>query len=290
MRPTQVKGGPRISVRYKSRFVLTRIVIAALGIPVILATNYWRGGEFFWVFGAIVGLGGVWELSRALNAAGRDHSPVWPMAAVACLLLGASLPNGSFPTVPALIGIYLSSLAVETLHRQPMPWTRVSNALATSAWPALAAVPLALRLRPPGGSHDGSAWILTALLLVWAADSGAYFAGHLFGRRKLAPTLSPGKTWEGAIGGLILSTLVGGAIARFMAPEMFPHGTPSELILGILVGIGSPIGDLVGSGIKRELGIKDFGGWLPGHGGILDRFDSFLFVCPILYAWAAVMS
>jgi len=124
------------------------------------------------------------------------------------------------------------------------------------------------------------------MVLVWSSDSWAYVAGKLFGKHKLAPSISPGKTWEGLIGGTILTGLSGYFyVTYFLSPNggligdsNFHNFTPIKgLILGILISIFGTMGDLFESSLKRKAGVKDSGNVLPGHGGMLDRFDAFLF-------------
>ena len=115
---------------------------------------------------------------------------------------------------------------------------------------------------------------------VWATDTGAYLCGVAFGRRPLAPRISPKKTVEGAIGGLVAAGLTGWVCSRDLVPFVTPlAGT----VLGVAAGVAAQLGDLVESLIKRDVGIKDTAPLLPGHGGILDRFDSLLFTAPVLY-------
>ncbi len=134
---------------------------------------------------------------------------------------------------------------------------------------------LALKAQDPGDP-----WFLVWLLvMVWTADSLAYFAGRAYGRHKLAPLVSPGKTWEGAVGGLLGAALVG-ALGAFGLG--FRQGTVIEAIgLGVIVAIFSVIGDLLESKAKRLAGVKDSGRGLPGHGGILDRIDALTAAVPI---------
>jgi phosphatidate cytidylyltransferase len=128
------------------------------------------------------------------------------------------------------------------------------------------------------GFASGPVAVLWLVLLVVAADVGAYFAGRALGRRKLAPRISPGKTWEGVGGGLVLVALVAvcGAL-HFRLPAL------AAVAFGCAVGIFSVIGDLTESMFKRAAGLKDSGAWLPGHGGLLDRLDSVTAAAP-LYA------
>lgn len=127
----------------------------------------------------------------------------------------------------------------------------------------------------PGGTY----LVLLAVVGAWVSDSGAYFAGRLLGRRKLFPNLSPKKTIEGAIGGLLLSVAAVGPFAyAFLGLD-----TVEAVLLGVLISAFSQTGDLFESALKRLLELKDLGSLLPGHGGILDRIDSLLFTAPAVY-------
>ncbi|MTD38788.1 phosphatidate cytidylyltransferase [Erwinia sp. CPCC 100877] len=132
--------------------------------------------------------------------------------------------------------------------------------------------------------HTGFAVLLYALFVVWATDIGAYFIGKRFGKRKLMPDVSPNKTIEGSLGG-ILSAVVVASIFLLVNPnkELFIYNLPVMLILTVVFSIVGQFGDLVESSIKRHYDVKDSGNILPGHGGILDRFDSLLFVFPIMH-------
>ena len=125
------------------------------------------------------------------------------------------------------------------------------------------------------------AYILFVVLLVAANDIGAYFVGRSFGRRKLSPLISPSKTVEGLVGGLIAGLVVASILATFPAWEAI--GIAKALVAGAVVGVVAPIGDAVESMVKRSLGVKDMGSVLPGHGGMLDRIDGFLFAAPVIY-------
>jgi len=120
--------------------------------------------------------------------------------------------------------------------------------------------------------------IFGLLFLIWASDIGAYAVGRTFGKHKLAPKISPGKTWEGWAGGFAITLLVGWAIG-FMLPDMpLTH----RLVAAGVVAVFAPLGDLAESMLKRSVGVKDSGSIMPGHGGLLDRFDAFLLVLPVL--------
>ena len=141
---------------------------------------------------------------------------------------------------------------------------------------------LALREQDP----KGLLYTFWAMALVWACDSGAYFAGRAIGGPKLAPQISPNKTWEGSLGALAVGMALP-FVLSFALPSGF--GLWHKLVTGLIVGIGAQIGDLSVSLIKRDVGVKDMGAAIPGHGGLLDRIDSLLFTAPLflrLVHWA----
>ena len=142
-----------------------------------------------------------------------------------------------------------------------------------------------LRIRPLGAYF---AWVP---FIAWVCDTCAYFAGRAFGKHKMAPVLSPKKTIEGAIGGILGSVIVGGIIGYILyVNETHSPSTVWGLMIICFAGsIISQIGDLLASGIKRDHNIKDYGTLIPGHGGIMDRFDSVIFVIPCIYFLAAVL-
>ena len=126
---------------------------------------------------------------------------------------------------------------------------------------------------------DGWIWLIFTLAGTWACDTTAYFVGKAFGRRRLAPELSPKKTLEGAIGGIMGSVLAG-----YLFALIYPFLPLSKmLLLGLLVGAAAEVGDLLESAFKRQAGVKDSSKLIPGHGGILDRIDSALFSAPLVY-------
>ncbi|GIQ62445.1 phosphatidate cytidylyltransferase [Paenibacillus cisolokensis] len=126
---------------------------------------------------------------------------------------------------------------------------------------------------------DGLLWTALAFGCIWASDIGAYFAGRLFGKRKLWPAISPNKTVEGSVGGIALSLAVA-CVFALSAPDAFSLGT--ALAIGLLAAVAGQFGDLIQSAYKRLRGVKDSGNLLPGHGGVLDRCDSWLIVFPLL--------
>ena len=154
----------------------------------------------------------------------------------------------------------------QSLARAILGW-----GLLASTWLSL----VVLHSRPDQGPH----WVLYLLVLVWVADSGAFFAGRQFGRTKLAPQVSPGKTWEGVFGGLIACSLFAFGYAHFI--DLQGLALTGFMLVSLVTVLFSVAGDLLESLLKRQLGIKDSGTMIPGHGGILDRVDSLFAAAPV---------
>lgn len=133
---------------------------------------------------------------------------------------------------------------------------------------------------------DGMARVFTVVLGVAANDTGAYVCGVLMGRHHMAPTISPRKTWEGLFGGFLLATVIGIATMTLLMDAPWWSG----VVLGLLVAAGSTLGDLVESAIKRDLGIKDMGTFLPGHGGMVDRIDALLLTAPMAWMVLSILA
>ena len=146
-------------------------------------------------------------------------------------------------------------------------------------------VPLVALVWLRGGGAIGRADVLFLVLVVWASDIGAYAVGRLVGGPKLAPAISPGKTWSGALGGLLIAMAVGEAAAQAMAPSSPGRAAAVACVLGV----ASVAGDLLESWIKRRFGVKDSGRLIPGHGGLLDRLDGLLAAAPAAALLAVVL-
>lgn len=122
--------------------------------------------------------------------------------------------------------------------------------------------------------------VFMLFVLIWSSDSFAYFTGRLFGKHKMAPKISPKKTWEGFAGGVFFTLILG-----YFIEQKFPELRGNWMVIGFLVSVFAPIGDLVESQLKRTFGVKDSGNIIPGHGGVLDRLDSFIIAAPVVYLY-----
>jgi phosphatidate cytidylyltransferase len=195
--------------------------------------------------------------------------------------------------IATLVGLTLIALAGSVFFRMPDDGPLASVAVTVLA-PVYVGGTLAfgVHLRGLPGVSDGSlGWdgaivLIFPLVVTWVGDSAAYFSGRRWGRTKLLPAVSPGKTVAGAVGGLLGAVI---AAAVYSTLLINPHTSmilswASAAILGLLLGGIAQVGDLAESLLKREAGVKDSGTLLPGHGGLLDRFDSVLFTLPVTYA------
>jgi phosphatidate cytidylyltransferase len=255
-----------------------RILTASILGCVLLAGLFLLKPEWtVWAFGAVFILG-AWEwagFGGLRSAAGRIV-----YAAAIGILLGASWlwtrePGHLLALLVAACtwwGIAFLWLALAPVRHQPLLALVCGVPVLVPAFVALA------RLDVTTGLASGPQMVLWLVFLVIAADIGAFFIGRGFGKRKLAPQVSPGKTWEGAIGGLITVALVAWTAALHFELPVGP-----SIAFGCAVGIFSVVGDLTESMFKRSAGLKDSGALLPGHGGILDRIDSVTAAAP-LYA------
>lgn len=242
--------------------LVPRIVSGAAMIVVALALT-WSGLWPFWVLALAVAITGMWEWNRIVR--GVNFGPVLA-GEVAVIFIALTLAAAEMPLI-ALALLALGVIAIWLLVRIAPNSAWSAAGLAYLGIPAVCLI--YLRSDPDYGWYA----ILYIFLVVWSADIGAYVAGRLIGGPKLAPRISPNKTWAGAIGGLLVS-----AIAAFGLGYAIGGTSPFWLaIVGACLAAISQIGDLAESAVKRFFHVKDASQLIPGHGGILDRIDALLF-------------
>ncbi len=258
----------------------TRVLSAIVLIPIVFALIYLGG---YWFSSAIV-IAAILALYEGYRMMGVTIFP--PLAAggllleLALLLTGNAIPQQSWLT-HVLTGGVLLTLVIALFDSNPKPATRWSLTVASALYLGwLMHYFIALRNLP-----NGLAWVLVALLTTWTIDSGAYFVGLSLGKHKLWPRLSPKKTWEGVIGGFVAGIIGAIILARILLPHL---SWTQGLWLGVTASFVDPFGDLSVSMFKREAGAKDSSKLIPGHGGMLDRLDSLLFVVPIVFYYASL--
>ena len=276
----------------------TRVLAALVMAPAAMAAILLLPTPWLAAVAALVMLAALWEW---LKLAGVDDTLprtvlVGLNLLLMVLLVWASRTDGEFSPVlfqlATLAGAGGWVLALAWLWRSgfsagEQPWKRVFKLAAGTmavipAWSALCLVHsagFAGLAADAAGDANGHRWLLTALALVWVADSGAYFAGRRFGRHKLAPVISPNKTVEGALGGVVAGTLVALAFGWFAGATTAQ--LPALALVAAVTVAASIVGDLVESLLKRQAGVKDSGDLIPGHGGVLDRVDSVLAALPV---------
>ncbi|PJJ48445.1 phosphatidate cytidylyltransferase [Hymenobacter chitinivorans DSM 11115] len=180
------------------------------------------------------------------------------------------------PAVLLLTPIVLVGIEMRRWPKVEQPFVNVGTTLLGLVYVSLPMTLLNVVADGPNG-YDYRR-IFALLFLVWCSDIGAYAAGKTFGKHKLAPSISPGKTWEGAIGGFLLTLVMGWALGFWLLDMTLAY----RLVAAGTVAIFGPLGDLAESMLKRSVDVKDSGTIMPGHGGLLDRFDAFLFILPVL--------
>jgi phosphatidate cytidylyltransferase len=245
-----------------------RVISAIVMLPVVLGLLYLGGWWFFSLVGVVLSVA-AWEYGRLLQRADRQ---VWLPAALALIWLSLveAVVTSSDIMIPGLILILLASLAwamTRYVRGDDDPTANWAVTLAGGLYIGLIGANF-VRLRQ---LEDGLLWSAVAYGSTWLADSAAFFIGRQWGRHKMIPRLSPGKSWEGYLAGL-----VGGAVTGLILAQLFGLGLGNGLVLGVAIAALSPIGDLGVSMLKRQVGVKDTSNLIPGHGGILDRIDSLL--------------
>lgn len=278
--------------KHKGSSLGQRVISALVLLPVVLLLVWWSYWSVVVVVLALI----VVSLLELYGAFAHDDAQPRQAVGIACgLLLGGAVTlqqiDGGDLVAPALMLMIIGSLVAELI--------RPTERRALSSWALTLAgalyiswlfshfmllrtldTPLAGGLLAPLRIESGAAWIYTVLMITWLQDTIAYFVGRYFGRHKMAPVLSPKKTWEGAVGGM-LGSILGALLALWLLG--LPLAPGAAVLLGLVGGLVGPLGDLAESLIKRQAGLKDAGHLIPGHGGMLDRVDSLLFTAPILY-------
>lgn len=284
-------------------------IISGIGLIVLTFYLFYQGPWGLSVFAALVALFGLKEfLVLQQHSSHKNFNTfiiIQSLTAVATMpLYPISLranwdsvidPYGAFAVIWtfSIIGTYLYL----TLKNREYALIYITAHLYISA----PLIMLQMLAQPPLNGHYEPLIPILLMVLVWSSDTWAYVSGKLFGKHKLAPNISPGKTWEGLIGGSLLTALTGFLISYYGFTEWVSEELPIEKIgyefkqclkpwgwiytpiLGLCVGVFGTLGDLFESSLKRKAGVKDSGNIIPGHGGMLDRYDAFLFAIVIMF-------
>lgn len=250
-------------------------MVTSLVLLAIVALCYALGTQAFFVFVCVVVLVALFEVLDALAGRGQGLSIPLGLAGGLGVLLAAYARRPDLILVAVSATLYCSFLWALRSGRGQTAASDVAWTIAAIAWVAGGGGAAVGILLLPDGLRLLVAFIFIAALF----DIAAYFTGTAFGRHKLAPSISPAKSWEGLAGGFAMA-LAGGLAAALLLPEV---DILQGLMLGAVVGVLAPAGDLVESVFKREVGKKDSGNLLPGHGGLLDRLDAIAFAAPAAF-------
>lgn len=224
---------------------------------------------------------GVIEVHHALQRKGMHAQPRTIVAGTAISILGGYAMSefhlGLAPTTFAMIcvaGTVVACLVARLLFQEPEGFIRdIAASALIIAWIPLMGIFIPLLMTP----DDGGLRIVSVVVCISASDTGAYAVGSLIGRHRMAPRISPSKTWEGFAGSVVVAGIMGTLCAVFLLGAPWWLG----LVLGVAIAPAATLGDLVESLVKRDVGIKDMSNFLPGHGGLMDRLDSLLFAAPV---------
>ncbi|PID44333.1 MAG: phosphatidate cytidylyltransferase [Gammaproteobacteria bacterium] len=259
-----------------------RIITALILAPVVLGGIFLLEPLYFsWFIALIIALAG-WEWANLSHFTGQARR--WGYAAfiLVLLFLSSCIHPGIVFTIAVIWWLVAFFLVVHYPEKTDL-WTAPAARLVMGvlvlvpAWQALVFIRSST---VTVGDNPGNLWVIVyVMFLVWGADIGAYFAGRAFGKRKLAPRVSPGKSWAGVYGGLAVIELI--ALGSAYAIGLSLSQTVLLLLITLVTGIVSVLGDLLESMIKRYRGIKDSSQLLPGHGGVMDRVDSLTAALPV---------
>jgi phosphatidate cytidylyltransferase len=283
--------------------VLTALVLIPIVIGLVLFTPTWIVAVAL----ALITILALWEYFALGDAIGHRAYRLWTIACALILIYGSYLEAltdssmhanrirlsrmfwpfpGDQPYPGHVFFLFLMGLVVLTLWtKRPLVEALPSAGISSSAL-LLVAFPLSYAVRLHGGiGPDGPRLLLFALAITWAADTTAYFVGRAIGKHPLAPHISPKKTWEGSIGSLIGSLLIAYIFHWWLTIPL------AHLYAMATVGnIAGQMGDLVESACKRSAGVKDSGGLLPGHGGVLDRIDALILAIPVIWYYLVLVN
>ena len=257
---------------------LAAAVATAIFLLGLIALCYVLGDTAFFFLALAVVLIALFELYDALSQSGHRPQSALGIACGAALMTVSFLDRPAFIPLVLAVGVFGSLLFAIRPSRGTTPASDAAWTVLGVMWVGGGGAAAVAMLKLPA---NGLKLLIGFVLIAAIDDIAAYFAGTAFGSHKMAPSISPAKSWEGFAGGLA-GALGGGALFGMMLTELSPL---EGLAIGAVCGVLAPAGDLVESLFKREIGIKDSGRLLPGHGGFLDRLDAILFCAPAVYAF-----
>ncbi|HMS65378.1 MAG TPA: phosphatidate cytidylyltransferase [Ignavibacteria bacterium] len=250
-----------------------RVIVGVIGIPLLIAVFYF-GGIALLVFSLIVSSIALWEFLTI-----TEKKDLHPQKVTGVILSAAIILCSYFTDIEFLSMVYVSSsilICAEILKKEKADPLNPVTALF-----GLIYITIPFSILSELNKYSELNLVIYVFVLIWTCDTSAYFGGRFFGKHLLSP-LSPKKTWEGSVSGFLFTVLVS-LIIHFIYPDKLNFN--DALMTGMIIGIFSQAGDLFESLVKRFCGVKDSSGLIPGHGGILDRFDSLIFAVPLIFIY-----
>lgn len=282
-----------MNAKLKNFFI--RLLSGAVFVSLVLGTLLFCPIAFIVLFAVFVAIG-LHEFHRATNQSENLSVSAWSAMLAGVLLFLAFFQQQAAVAGPSLFAVYalwlMACLLAELFRKKEKPLHNLAYMALGQLYVALPLAMLSLLLFTKDGAWQ-SAWVLLMLVTIWINDSFAYIFGILLGKHRMFERISPKKSWEGFAGGAFMSLLYGIA-CYYYVPQLFPTATPSLnlwqwMLLAEIIVASSTLGDLLESLMKRNLGIKDYGRIMPGHGGVLDRFDSLIASVIALWAFLALL-
>lgn len=255
--------------------MLKRIISAIIGVPLLIFILL-KGGFYLYIATMVITLIGLYEFYHAMT-----HKKFKPINFIGygLTIIMLTIFYFSFDLIYLLASIILAIIIISALQLMESQYSIVDVSITLYGFFYVATL-LGHIILTGGLENNKIIWLI--FIIAWSTDTFAYFGGYFFGKKKLCPRISPKKTVEGAISGIIGSMLSCGIFAYIFFIQYMEY-VIMIILLGMIGSVLSQIGDLTASQIKRYVGIKDFGSIIPGHGGVLDRFDSILFTAPVVY-------
>lgn len=264
-----------------------RILFAVIAAPAGILAIYLGDAVLATLLGLIAGFC-AWEFCRIARSSGAEPFELFTIGAAALVPVVVHGQRRAVLTVPlelvviVALAVFAATIFFRSVERRPLLAT--ATTLLGIAYSSLMAYVYVIRYHPYTiGAAAGTALAALPILLTWATDTGAYIVGRSMGKRKLIPSVSPSKTVAGAVGGLALSVLVCWLYVEYVLRPTTQLGMPlwGTLLFGAVISVAAQLGDIAESLLKRAAGIKHSSHVLPGHGGVLDRFDGMLFALPV---------
>lgn len=260
----------------------TRILVAVLTIPILLGLSFW-GGIPFLLFVLLIGTVSFYEFSKLAEAKGENVNKTIGILTVALLIINIFYQFTDLQLL--MFSSILLLLIFELFRNKGSAMQNIGSTLLGIFYIGLFSSSIVgIREFYSNSLHynNGGLLIISIFITLWITDSAAYFIGTAFGKHKLFPRVSPNKSWEGAIAGFVFAIIT---MIVLNAVLLSFISFTDALLIGVVIGLFGQIGDLIESLLKRDAGVKDSSNIIPGHGGVLDRFDSLIFTSPIIFLY-----